>query len=94
MMSYTSAKLLSSTRMGTIRDFTTLLFGALPVFLKLINGSASFAIRNSPYMSLHKCRSVSFGQDMSVRSVIYPMGQPFCLSGITNINVILTLIII
>ena len=38
-------------------------------------------------------RKLRFGRDISVRSVIYPMGRPFCFRGSANINVLPTLII-
>ena len=40
--------------------------------------------------------SLRFGRDISVRRIIhvYPMGRPFCFRGSTNINVLLTLIIL
>ena len=49
------------------------------------NGSASFAIGSNPERSLHKCESLRFGRDINVRSIIHPMGWPFCFRGSANI---------
>ena len=91
-LSYTSANFLSRTRTTTICDFATFWFGTFLVFLTPINGSASFAIGTSPSIRLHKCKSLRFGRDINIRSVIYPMGRPFCFRGKPN-NVLPTLLI-
>ena len=75
--------------------FATFWFGTLPVFLTPINVPASFVIASRPYMYiiLHKCWSLRFGGDVSVRSVTHSKWQPFHFRGNPNNNVLLTLII-
>ena len=59
------------------------------------NGWANFAIGSGPCRNPHKCESLRFGRDVSVRSVVYmyPMRRSFCFGGSTNINVLPTLTI-
>ena len=71
-------------RIRTICDFATFRFSTLPVSLTPINGPVSFAIASGPQISLQKFLSPRFGRDISVRSVIYPTGRPFCFGGDTN----------
>ena len=80
-------------RIRTICDFATFRFSTLPVSLTPINGPVSFAIASGPQISLQKFLSPRFGRDISVRSVIYPTGRPFCFGGKPNNNVLPTLLI-
>ena len=76
-----------------IRDFATRRFRTLPGSLMPINGLSIIAIVSRPIISLHKQRTPSFSGDISDRSIIYPMGRPFCFRGNPNNNVLLTLLI-
>ena len=69
-------------------------FGTLPMSLTPSDGSGSFDIGRRPQKSPYKFESFRFGQYISVRSVLYLIGWPFCFRGSSNINVLLTLIII
>ena len=92
--SYASAKFLSrTTRTRTIHDFATLRFGTLPVCLTTSKGSASFAICSRPHRNPHKCLSLRFSRNISVRSVIYPiypMGRPFLVAILPMLIIITT----
>ena len=70
--SYASANFLSraTRRTWTIPDLATFRFGTWSVCLTTSNGSASFAIGSRSYRSLHRCESLRFGWDISVRSII------------------------
>ena len=54
----------------------------------------SFAPLCRRKVSVHKHISPHFGGDISDRSIIYPMGRPFCFRDNPNNNVIPTLLII
>ena len=92
-LSYTRIIVLTRTTRRRICDFATFRFGTLPVPLTPINGPASFAIGGRPEITLRKRLSLRFGGDISVRSVIYPMGRPFCFRGSVNNNVLLSLLL-
>ena len=82
-------------RRRTIRDFATCWFRTLQGSLTSINNPTSNAIVRRQYInvSLHKRWTLSFSQDISDTSVIYPMGRPICFCGYPNNNILLTLLI-
>ena len=80
-------------RIRTFCDFATFLFSTLPVSLTPINGPVSFAIASGPQISLQKFLSPRFGLDISIRSVVYTTGRPFCFGGERNNNVLPTSLI-
>ena len=94
-MSYRGTNFFTRIRIGirTIRDFATRLFRTLPGSLTSIYGPANIAIVCRPPISLHKRHTLRFAGDIIDRSVIYPMGWPFCFLGSSNINVLPTLLI-
>ena len=72
----------------TIRDFATHWFRTLPGPLTHINGRTSIAIVSRRYISLYKRWTPHFSGDITDRSVIYPMGLPFCFRGNPNNNLL------
>ena len=81
-------------RIKIIRDFGTHRFRTLPASLTLIKDSVSFAIVRRAQVSSFEGWRPRIGGDISVRSVIYPTGRPFCFGGNPNNNVLPTLLII
>ena len=80
----------------TICNFATRRFRTLLGSLMPINGPISIAIVSRPQISLHKRWTQHFSGDTCIidRSVMYPMGWPFCFRGDPNNNVLLTLLIL
>ena len=95
-MSYRATNFFTRTiRIGirTICDFATRRFRTLPGSLTPINDPTSIAIASRLYISVHKCRTQHFSGDIINRSVIYPMGRPYCFRGNPNNNVLQMLLI-
>ena len=64
----------------------------LPGSLTTINNPTSISIIRRPEVSLHKCWTPHFSRDITDKSVILPIGWPFCFRDNPNNNVLQTLL--